>query len=155
MAEPSPFDDAQIEITGRLHIELRGPDGALKDERDIDNLVVTTGKNLIANRMQTTPTFPAIGWMELGTGVTAAAIGDTTLQTVIAASRTALTSATVTNNAIAMVCSFGPGVGTGAVTEAGTFNAAAAGTMLGHTVFSVINKGASDTMTITWTTTIS
>ena len=45
--------------------------------------------------------------------------------------------------------------GTGAITEAGILNAASAGTLLCRTVFSVINKGASDSMTVTWTITIS
>ena len=44
---------------------------------------------------------------------------------------------------------------TGAITEAGLFNASSSGTMLCRTVFSVVNKGASDAMTITWTVTVS
>jgi hypothetical protein len=50
--------------------------------------------------------------------------------------------------------SFGAGVGTGALTEAGIFNASSAGTLLCRTVFSVINKAANDTMSITWTVTL-
>jgi len=49
---------------------------------------------------------------------------------------------------------FGAGVGTGAVTEAGIFNASSAGTMLCRTTFSVINKAAADTLGITWTVTV-
>jgi len=47
------------------------------------------------------------------------------------------------------------GTGSGAITEAGVLNAASSGTLLCRTVFSVVNKGASDSMTITWTITIS
>ena len=47
------------------------------------------------------------------------------------------------------------GDATGAVTEAGIFNAATSGTMLCRTTFDVINKGASDTMSVTWTITVS
>ena len=47
------------------------------------------------------------------------------------------------------------GPGTGAITEAGLFDAASGGDMLARTVFSVVNKGASDSITITWTITIS
>ena len=61
----------------------------------------------------------------------------------------------MTTTAIAYVASFVAGVGTGAVTEAGVFNAASAGTMLCRTVFSVVNKGAADSMSITWTITVS
>ena len=40
-------------------------------------------------------------------------------------------------------------------TEAGILNGASGSTLLCRTVFSVVNKGASDSMTITWTVTIS
>jgi hypothetical protein len=53
------------------------------------------------------------------------------------------------------VASFPAGTGTGAVTEAGIFNASSGGTMLCRTVFSVVNKGADDAMSITWTITVS
>ena len=71
------------------------------------------------------------------------------------ASRKALTSTTVTSNAVAYVASFAAGEGTGAITEAGILNAGSGGTLLCRTVFSVVNKAASDSMTITWTVTIS
>jgi hypothetical protein len=143
-----------IKITGNVKIDIIGADGAVKDSREIKNLVVTVGKNYIASRMKDA-TATAMTHMELGTGTTAAAVGDTTLQTAIAGSRVTLTSTTVTANAIAYVASFPAGTGTGAVTEAGTFNAASAGTMLCRTVFSVVNKGANDAMSITWTITVS
>lgn len=143
-----------IEITGNVKIDIIGADGAVKDSREIKNLVVTVGKNYIASRMKDA-TATAMTHMELGTGTTAAAVGDTTLQTAISGSRVTLASTTVTTNAIAYVASFPAGTGTGAVTEAGTFNAASAGTMLCRTVFSVVNKGAADAMSVTWTITVS
>ena len=143
-----------IKITGDVKIDIIGADGAVKDSREIKNLVVTTGKNYIASRMKDA-TATAMTHMELGTGTTAAAVGDTTLQTAISGSRVTLTSTTVTANAIAYVASFPAGTGTGAVTEAGVFNASSAGTLLCRTVFSVVNKGANDAMSITWTITVS
>lgn len=142
-----------IKATGRLQIELRDEQGNLKDQRDVENLVVTTGKNFIADRMKNTTT--VMGWMEVGTSATAAAAGDTALVAAVGSSRTALTSATVTTNSIAYVCTFPAGTGTGSLTEAGIFNANAAGTMLCRTVFSTVTKAAGDSMTITWTVTIS
>ena len=91
--------------------------------------------------------------MAIGTGNTAAASGDSSLGT--EAARQGLTSTTVNNNAVSYVASFAAGTGTGAITEAGVLNAASSGTLLCRTVFSVVNKGASDSMTITWTITIS
>jgi len=52
------------------------------------------------------------------------------------------------------VASWAAGDGTGALVEAGILNAASAGTLLARVVFSVINKGAADTLEITWTLTI-
>jgi hypothetical protein len=92
--------------------------------------------------------------MAVGTDNTATAAGNTALGVQLG-SRVSLTSTTVTTNQIAYVATFGVGVGTGALTEAGIFNASTSGTMLCRTVFAVINKGANDTMTITWTITIS
>jgi len=146
------FNDA-IKMTGNLKLVLTDENGNIKQEEEVKNLVVTAGKGFIASRMKDA-TATAMTHMEVGTGTTAAAVGDTTLQTVVASSRTLLTSTTVTTNSVAYVCSFGAGVGTGALTEAGLFNAASAGTMLCRTVFSVINKGAADTLGITWTVTV-
>ena len=52
------------------------------------------------------------------------------------------------------IATFPPGTGTGALVEAGLFNAAAAGTLLCRTIYSVINKAAGDSLTVTWTITI-
>ena len=142
-----------IKMTGRLNIVLTDADGNVKDQREVDNLVVTVGKSYVASRMKDA-TATAMSHMAVGTTSTAPAVGDTTLGAEIASSRTALTSTTVTTNSVAYVCTFGTGVGTGAIVEAGIFNAASAGTMLCRTTFSVINKGASDTLTITWTVTV-
>jgi hypothetical protein len=143
-----------IKITGDVKIDIIGADGAVKDSREIKNLVVTTGKTFIASRIVGVAS-TVMGWMELGTGTTAAAVGDTTLQTVISGSRVTLTSGTAATNVVTYVASFPAGTGTGAVTEAGVFNAASAGTMLCRTVFAVVNKGAADAMSITWTITVS
>lgn len=141
-----------IKATGRLQVELRGPDGKLKALRDIKNLVVTAGLGFIASRMKDA-TATAMSHMAIGSGAVAAALGNTTLGTELG--RVALTSSTVTGPAIAYAATFGAGVGTGAVTEAGLFNAGAAGTMAARTVFGVVTKEAGDTLTVTWTITIS
>ncbi|MDB2580770.1 hypothetical protein N9X62_00045 [Candidatus Poseidoniales archaeon] len=119
---------------------------------EVDNIVVTTGKGYVASRMKDA-TATAMSHMGIGTGSTAAVAGDTALgsQSV----RSALTSTTVNTNEVTYVATFSAGSGTGAITEAGIFNASSSGTMLCRTVFSVVNKGASDSMTITWTVTVS
>ena len=148
------FKKDESRVLGKLKIEVKDKHGKVKDTREVDNLVVDTGLAFIASRMKDASA-TAMSHMELGTGTTAAAAGNTALETAISGSRTALTSTTVTSNAVAYVASFAAGTGTGAVTEAGILNAGSGGTLLCRTVFSVVNKGASDSMTITWTVTIS
>jgi predicted anti-sigma-YlaC factor YlaD len=147
------LDDA-IKIMGRLQLELRGADGLLKQQADVDNLVVTVGKGVIADRMKAVPTLGAMSHVAVGTGAVAPVVGDTTLGAEVAGSRTAFTNTAVAAAVITYTAALGPGVGTGALTEAGLFNAAAAGQMLARTTFTTINKAAGDTLNVTWTVTI-
>lgn len=137
----------QLAMKGHLTIALNG-----ETVQDVPNLVVTTGKNFVASRIKDT-TDAAMSHMAIGSGTTAAAAGDTGLGTEL--DRQALTSTTVTNNTVTYVATFGAGDGTGAVTEAGLFNASSSGSLLCRTVFSVVNKSSTDSMTITWVVTIS
>ena len=134
-------------LKGKLAIALNG-----ETVKEVDNLVVTAGKGFVASRMKDAST-TAMTHMAIGTGSTAAAASNTALESQSA--RTTLTSTTVSGADITYVDTFPAGTGTGAITEAGLFNASSSGTMLCRTVFSVVNKGASDSMTITWTVTVS
>lgn len=140
-----------FKLTGALAIVITGPDGVVKDSRSVKNLVVTSGKTFIAARM--TGTAAVMSHMAIGSGTAAAAVADTGLGTELA--RVALASATSAGAVATYVASFPAGTGTGAVTEAGIFNAVSAGTLLCRTVFAVVNKGADDSMSITWQVTAS
>lgn len=140
-----------VKATGELNIKLFGPDGQLKSEKTVPNLVVTAGKGYIAARMVGTPT--AMSHMAIGSGTVDPAPGDNVLGTELG--RVGLTSSGASGAVVTYVASFGQGVGTGAVTEAGIFNASSAGTLLCRTEFAVVNKGATDSMSITWTVTVS
>ena len=146
------FKKDESRALGKLTIEVKDKDGNLKQKQEVKNLVVDTGLDYIASRMKDASA-TAMSHMAIGTGSTAAAAGNTALGS--EAARQAQTSTTVTSNAVAYVASFAAGTGTGAITEAGILNGASGGTLLCRTVFSVVNKGASDSMTITWTVTIS
>ena len=148
-----------LKATGKLTIVLYDENGVVKETRECDNLVVTVGKAYVTSRM-IGASATVMGYMEVGTSTTAAAAGQTALVAVVASSRTALTSSaqatsSTANDSVTYVATFAAGTGTGALTEAGIFNAASAGTLLCRTVFSVVNKGSSDAMTITWTVTLS
>ena len=136
-----------LKLKGKLAISLNG-----KIIQEVDNLVVTAGKGYVASRMKDT-TATAMSHMAIGSGSTAAAASDTALGNQLG--RVALTSTTVSNAVVTYVASFPAGTGTGAVTEAAILNASSGGTMLCRTVFSVVNKGSQDSMTVTWTVTVS
>lgn len=143
-------------LSGRLTIVLKDAEGNVKDSREIKNLVVNSGLAYITSRMLGTST-NVMSHMALGSGTTAASAGDTDLGSLLG-SRKALTSSTQSgsnNESIIYVATFDPGEGTGAVTEAGIFNAVSSGVMLCRTVFPVVNKQAADTLQITWTVTLS
>jgi hypothetical protein len=143
-------------MRGNVDIVLRKSDGSIKDKREIHNLVVNTGLAYIISRMVGTSK-NVMSHMAIGAGTTAAAAGDTALESQLG-SRVTLDSTTIAgsnNEKVVYVATFGTGVGTGAVTEAGVFNAGTSGDMLCRTVFAVVNKAADDTMEITWTITLS
>jgi hypothetical protein len=141
--------------TGQLKIVLRDKDGNVKSEKIEKNLVVTAGLQFIAARMTDGSIPTDMSHMAVGTGTTSAAANQTALVTESA--RVALTGGQGAPSAATIVytCTFAAGTGTGALTEAAVLNAASSGTMLCRTVFSAVNKGADDSVTITWTITIS
>ena len=141
-----------LKLRGDVAIVLKDKNGKVKDSRVIHNLVVNSGLTFICSRMGATSA-GVMSHMALGSGTTAASSGQTDLVSILG-SREALDSTSASSNTITYVSSFEAGEGTGAVTEAGVFNAASSGTMLCRTVFAVVNKAADDTMSVTWTITL-
>lgn len=141
-----------LKLKGDVFITVKDKDGNVKEERHEENLVVSAGLNFICDRMEGTSE-AVMSHMALGSGTTAAAAGDTDLGSILG-SREALDSTTVSGSTITYVSSFEAGDATGAVTEAGIFNASTAGTMLCRVVFAAINKAADDTMSVTWVITL-
>jgi len=140
-------------LRGDVSIVLKDKSGNVKDERNITNLVVDVGLNLILVRLKDTSK-NVMSHMAVGTNATTPVAGHTDLLS-IAGVREPLDSTTVTNNSITYVSSFEAGEGTGALVEAGIFNNSTGGDMLCRTTFPVVNKGADDVMSITWTITLS
>jgi len=140
-----------VKARGLVELVLTDENGNIK-EQVVTNLVVDPGLSYIVSRMKDTSQ-TAMSHMAVGSNTTAAADTNTALGAElgrVALDSTTIVTTVVTNDSIQYVATFGPGVGTGAVTEAGIFNAASAGTMLARTVFAVVNKGSLDSLTITW-----
>lgn len=137
-----------LQMTGALAIEKNG-----KVVRKIKNLVVTSGKALVAERLAGTGV--GIGYMAVGTSSTLAVPEQTELDAEIDRNALAVPNGTALMNSVEYTSTWLPGDGTGALTEAGLFTSSTGGVMLARTVFAVVNKDISDTITITWTVTIS
>lgn len=148
------MENESLKVTGAFTLELRDASGALKDRREVKNTVTTVGKTALATWLAAaTQSATFMPYVALGTGTNAASTGDTTLQTELS-TRVAGTI-TSSTNVFQSVATFGAGTDTGAVTEAGLMSASSSGTLFARQVFSVINKGASDSLTVTWQVTFS
>lgn len=146
------FDGA--EASGEVVVVLWDMFGNVKEERHVKNLLVATGIAFMISRMKDTSK-AVMSHMGVGAGTTAPASGQTDLISALGA-RVTLTGTTIAgsnNEKIVYTATFGAGISTGAITEAGIFNALTGGDMLNRVVFAVVNKGADDTLGITWTVT--
>jgi hypothetical protein len=146
--------EEKVKLTGRFLVELFDENGKRKDLRIVENVVVTVGKNFLADWLtQATQTDYFMRYLALGTGTTAASASDTGLETELS-TRVAGTL-TDSTNVWQNQGTFGPGVDTGAITEAGIFSASSGGTMFARQTFPVVNKGAGDSLQLTWQVTFS
>jgi len=110
----------------------------------------------VASRLNGAGSEAAFTYLAVGTGVVAAAAGDTTLGTETTTSGLARASATAsrvtttqTNDTARLDNTFSV-TGSVAVTEAGALNAASAGVLLGRQVFSAVNVANGDTLQVTY-----
>lgn len=146
-----------IKLKGKVHIVLSDENGNIKKEQTTDNLIVTAGKAWVASALIAAPSayFTRVA---IGTSSTATGVGQTDLQGTELA-RVVATTSNPTSTTTLLVATFGAGVGTGTVEEAGIFNATpagpASGDMFSRYLTSTFVKGAGDTLTINWTITVS
>ncbi|MDR3565593.1 MAG: hypothetical protein P4N59_29715 [Negativicutes bacterium] len=143
-----------LHLKGTLLLTLKKEDGSVEVRRK-DNIIVNSGFDFICAQVAGAPA-AVMQAIALGTGNSSPVASQTTLATELArqAATYAHTNGTQT---FTLSSTFGPGVATGAITEAGVFNStsASSGTMLDRVTFSVINKGASDTLTAQFQFTLS
>ena len=144
-------------LKGRIRFEIKDENGNIKQIVEKDNTFMAVGDAHVADQLAATPGEAKMGWLAVGTGTTPFATSSTELNSEI--DRNALAAgypeqgAAGDDNDVKYKATWAAGDATGAITEAGIFNSSAAGTMLAASTFAVINKGASDTLTITWTVT--
>jgi len=149
--------NTSLNLVGHGRAVLLDGAGKIKALREFDNVFTDVGDAHVADQMASTPGEDVISDMSIGTVTTTLTAGDTQLGG--EDDRNTLTSFTQgaggDDNKVVYIGDWAAGDGTGAITEAGIFNShtADSGTMLCAQTFSVINKGAADTLQITWTVT--
>jgi hypothetical protein len=140
-------------IRGFVNILHYDENKNLIQEYNFENLVVTTGQQWVASRLND-PVTPVMNWIAVGTNNAVPALNQTTLSTELFRDVVSVLGGAVSGSSIVYNQTILPGDATGALVEAGIFNQAAAGTMLSRVTFPVINKSAADTVAITWTITV-
>lgn len=141
-------------LDGFIHIIARDANGNIKAERKIHNLITTTGKAGAASRLNGSGAEAAFTYLATGIGTTAAAAGNTALESEIVDSGLGRAAATCTRdttsvtNDTAKLDKTWSVTGSKAVTECGILNAAAAGTLLGRQVFTAVNVVSGDSLEI-------
>lgn len=140
-------------LKGAMTAQLFKPDGTVITTHK-DNMILNVGFDFIADAIGKVTSRPAaMSVIAVGTGTTAVAETQTALAAQLAY-KTATYAHTVATKVFTFSTTFNPGEATGAITEAGVFNGNG-GTPLDRVVFSVINKGDQDKLTVTFTFTMS
>jgi hypothetical protein len=136
-------------VTGVAHLVLKDKDGNIKTERMIKNLVVDDGEEMLADLIGGTAT-DYIKYIAVGTNSTAPAEANEALNTQTEDRHGVYANRTGSYTEI--LATFGSGHATAALRESGCFDHATdtQNTMLCRQTFAVINKGASDTLEVTW-----
>lgn len=139
-----------LTIKGEFEAILFDKHGNVKARRQKKNLIVTAGLNAVRQSIMKSASRPAVfDYCAIGSGTTNPAAGDTALETELARVQGTYSEPGSAQGKISTT--FGAGVGTGAVTEYGLLNAAAAGTLYNRVEDTVVNKGASDSLIVNFT----
>lgn len=130
--------------------------GRMTNKVIVTNLITNAGFAGAAARLGSDATEVKFDYIAVGTGTTAAAAGDTTLETEITDSGLARAAGTVsrvtttqTNDTHQVAKTFTV-TGTKAVTEMGLLNASSGGVLLGRNVFSAVNVVNGDSLVATY-----
>jgi hypothetical protein len=140
-------------VKGGVTVKVIGPDGTVKQEVTNHNLVVTVGKAFLATWLAaSTQSNSFMPYTAVGTGTATPLVTDTALQTeLVRSTNTPFAS----SNILSLNITFGPGIATGSITEAGLFSGVFPGTMFSHVVFGVVTVGVSDSLIVNWSVTFS
>ena len=130
--------------------ELFDENGDLKQRFIKHNLITNVGYDFLCNAFANATRPAAMEYIAVGTGTTTPALTDTALVTEIERLKAGY-SHTASDKFLTLSATFAAGVATGALTEAGIFNAASEGTLFDRITYPVINKEQLDSYVISFT----
>jgi len=139
-------------VIGKLSVRLMRGDGSVVDYGVVSLRVVTTAfVNFLVDQLQTeTSEFGDLKYHDSGIGTTAAAVGDTDIETTDGESRATGTQtegdSTYEYRSVGTISY----TSTKAITEHGIFTNSAGGTMADHHVFSAVNVVSGDSIQFTF-----
>lgn len=147
------MDNIKLNMHGAMTAVLQKANGDVEVTQK-DNIIVNAGFDFICNAIGDTTAAGSANIIGVGTGTVAPAAGDIALGTELLRKQGTYAH-TAGTKVFTIQVTFAAGEATGAITEAGCFTATTGGTMLDRVTFAVINKGTSDTLTVTFTFTLS
>lgn len=140
-------------VHGAVTLVLQKKDGACIASRH-NNMVLNGGIDFLCNAFGAGSARPsAMSHIAVGTGTTAVAAGDTKLVSELLRNAASYSHSAGTTK-FTIQTTFNAGEATGAITEAGICNASSGGIFFDRVTFPVINKGASDVLTVTFEITL-
>lgn len=142
-----------INVKGHFTAILKKPDGTeIKIEKD--NMIVDSGFDFICDVIANPSQPIGMAYIAVGTDNTAPAATQTALLAEVDRNP-ATYSHTAGTKSFTLTATFNPGEATAGLQEAGIFNASSGGIMLNRVTFPIINKDSADTLTVTFTITLS
>lgn len=136
----------KFKLTGTPTFTLYDANGDIKLKFTKNNMIVSSGKQWIIERLSATPPVD-MEYIAIGSNNTNPLSANTSLIDEI--TRTSFV-AVYGANSMTFTATFGPGVGTGTIGEAGVFNNVVGGTMLSRIACTPFTKSAVDTLSIEW-----
>lgn len=147
------MSDNSITASGVVEVVLRDADGHIVQQFRTHNLVVQTGLEYVAGLLGFTGSPDQISHIGVGTS----SVGPSGEQTDLVSplgDRAEWVNRSTSSASFSLTADFLAGESTGAITECGLFNSFTAGAMICRTVFDVVNKSATNSLSITWTISI-
>lgn len=151
--------NSSVQPLGVYEITLKSADGQIKQHFFSKNLVVQTGKNIIASLLVADLSGNSGGEkpskMQVGTSNVPVSVDDTALKSPVSSSPVALTSANRINNQVTYSATFQIGTAIGTLCEVGIIGKYNGEDVLfSRSVFPPITKEQDDELTIRWAITI-